>query len=129
MATDYEAYAAKFSVSHMSNAKWRKLFRCWVPSAVAVPYAEWCYIDSNHTAVIGLPQAHEILEARFADGRFQPVEYKWIRKIRIPYLYRPKADVGYHVQQDVAQLKVLASRQGHFPIFDVDGAIEVRGYE
>ena len=84
MKNDYDKFAKRFSASYMSNAKWRKLFLAWVQSQVDVQHAEWSYIDSSNVSVIPLPRERDILETHFADGRFQPTEYKWTRSIRIP---------------------------------------------
>jgi hypothetical protein len=129
MNDDYDKYASRFSVSHMNNAKWRKLFLAWARSGIEISHAEWSYIDSENIDILPLPQEYDVLEERFADGRFQPFEYKWIRKIKIPHQYRPKLEIGYEKKQDTATLKRIASDLGQFPIFNMADGIEVRGYE
>ena len=70
-----------------------------------------------------------MLESRFADGRFQPFEYKWILCIRIPRQFRLKDKVGYFAEQDVELLKKIASEVGEMPIFETEDGVEIRGYD
>jgi len=49
--------------------------------------------------------------------------------IYVPYKYKPVPNVGFERKQDLQKLKNIASELGKFPIYDVEGGIEVRGYE
>jgi hypothetical protein len=129
MMDDYSKYSKNFSVSYMNNAKWRKLFGALASANVGVRKAEWSFIDSDHTMKLPLPSENDLLEKRFADGRFQPFEYKWILCIKIPQQYRFKDKVGYYVKQDVELIKNIASELGEMPIFETEDGIEIRGYD
>ena len=61
---------------------------------VVPAYAVWHFMDSNHKVVQAFPQAHDLDVVRFADGRFQPFEYKWIDWIEIPRQYKPFPGIG-----------------------------------
>jgi hypothetical protein len=129
MEDDYLKYSARFSVSYMSNAKWRKLFIALAKADLNISKAEWSFIDSEHTMILPLPSKRDLLEYRFADGRFQPFEYKWILSIKIPRQFRLKDKVGYFVKQDVELIKRIASDLGEMPIFEIEEGIEIRGYD
>ncbi len=129
MEDDYLKYSKNFSVSHMSNAKWRKLFMAIAKADLNIHQAEWSFIDSEHTMNLPLPCERDLLESRFADGRFQPFEYKWILNIKIPRQFRLKDKVGYFVKQDVDLIKCIASGLGEMPIFETEDGIEIRGYD
>ena len=113
----------------MNNSKWLKLFKAWVDAGIEVEVTYWKFIDSDHEDIHCLPKSYDLLPNRFADGRFQPFEYKWILSVIIPRSYRPKSDVAFERSQDVDQLKSIAQKLGQFPIFDLENGIEVRGYE
>lgn len=129
MEDDYLKYSKKFSVSHMSNTKWRKLFIALAKADIYIHQAEWSFIGSAHTMTLPLPCERDLLETRFADGRFQPFEYKWILNIKIPRQFRLKDKIGYFVQQDVELVKSIASELGKMPIFVTEDGIEIRGYD
>ncbi|MGY8872259.1 MAG: hypothetical protein ACKVJE_17620 [Pseudomonadales bacterium] len=129
MDLEYKKASQKYSVSHMNNSKWLKLFSAWADSDVEIDVSHWKFIESEHEEVHCLPKAHDLLQNRFADGRFQPFEYKWILSIFIPRTYKPVSNVGFKREQDIEKLKSIANSLGQFPIFDVDSGIEIRGYE
>jgi hypothetical protein len=107
---EYHRAAAKYSVSYMSDTKWRKLFLAVHRAGVGIERAIWRFIDSDRPFEMGLPREDELDATMIRDGRFQPTEYKWIESIFVPSEYRPRADVGYTKRQDVDGLvKVLQS--------------------
>ena len=113
----------------MSNAKWRKLFIALAKANLNIHKAEWSFIDSEQTMILPLPTERDLLADRFADGRFQPFEYKWILSINVPRQFRLKDEVGYFVKQDVELIKSVASNVGKMPIFETEEGIEIRGYD
>lgn len=129
MNDDYTKFTAKYSISHMNNSKWRKLFLAWAHSGIEIEHCVWSYIDSDNQDILPLPKVHDLSDVRFADGRFQPFEYKWIKNIKIPGKYKPFKGVGLNREQDITGLKHVAAKLGHYPIFDVAAGIEVRAYE
>ena len=80
MNDDYLKFAENYSVSHMNNSKWRKLFIAWAKSGLEIEYSVWSFIDSEYEEVHRLPREYDISDTRFADGHFQPFESS---------LYRP----------------------------------------
>jgi len=129
MNLEYKKANEKYSVSHMNNSKWLKLFSAWTESGIEIEVSHWKFIDSDHEETHSLPKSHDLLQSRFADGRFQPFEYKWILSISIPRTYKPVSNVGFERNQNVDELKSIAKTLGQFPIFDIENGIEVRGYE
>ena len=69
MDLEYEKASQKYSVSHMNNSKWLKLFSAWAESAVDIEVSYWKYIDSEHEEVHSLPKSYDLLQNRFADGK------------------------------------------------------------
>ena len=99
-----------FSVSYMSNAKWYKVFQAIAIAQLGITRATWKFISSEHLFNDGVPSLHDLLPSRLADGSFQPVEYKQIEWILFPRIWRPRAEVGYEVLQEIEGLgKVLES--------------------
>lgn len=129
MDIEYKKASQKYSVSHMNNSKWLKLFSAWAESGVEIEVSRWTFIDSDHEEIYSLPKSHDLLQNRFADGKFQPFEYKWILSIHIPRTYKPLSNVGFEHEQDIDQLKSIAKTLGKFPVFDTEHGIEIRGYE
>lgn len=72
---EYLKAAAGYSVSLMSDTKWRKLFTLLHRAEVKIEHATWHFIDVPRPMTNGLPRENELAETRFRDGRFQPFEY------------------------------------------------------
>lgn len=124
----YLKAVSAYSVSLMSDTKWRKLFRLLSRAQVKVERATWHFIDLPHPMTQGLPREDELAETRFRDGRFQPFEYKWIRSIEIPREYRPIANVGYAKQQPIDKLVEVLEAAGQFPIEETPDGIAIIAY-
>lgn len=104
-----ELARAEFAVAYMSDARWYKALRAISRADLRLEHAEWKFIDSDIVWPWGVPRERDLLPTRFADGRCQPLAYKWIEWIRLPAAYRPKARVGRVVEQDLDGLdRVLA---------------------
>jgi hypothetical protein len=129
MDEEYEKIVARYSASYMSDSKWRKLFLAWARSGVEIRKSEWHFIDSEHTENHNLPREHDIMEKRFADGQFQPFEYKWIFEIHIPSTFRPDPNTPFEKMQDIERLKQIAAKLGKYPIYDTADGIVLRAYE
>jgi len=95
MDEEYAKAKRKYSTSHMNNSKWFKLLTAWAESGVEIESSKWKFIVSDHEEEHCLPKTNDLLQNRFADGRFQPFEYKWIHSVYIPRTYRPVSDVGF----------------------------------
>jgi hypothetical protein len=98
--------ACRFKLSCMSNAKWRKVFTAIATCGVEVRRCEFKCIDSAEVSVMPrAPLVRELMERRFADGMWQPFEYKWIEWFRFPRQFKPHPGVGLVVRQDVEALR------------------------
>ncbi len=129
MDLEYKKAAQKYSLSHMNNSKWLKLFSAWAESSIEIEVSHWRFIESDHEEIHRLPRKRDLMANRFADGQFQPFEYKWILSIAIPATYKPVKNVGFERKQDIDKLKSIARTLGLYPIFDTENGIEIRGYE
>lgn len=125
----YRRARAKYSVAHMSNAKWLELFGAAADSGVVINRATWRFIDTEHVQENPLPHRAQLLPSRFADGRFQPFEYKWILSIFIPREYRVKPDVGATRLQDVTRLRAALDAAGNFPLVERGDGLSIVAYE
>ncbi|MBL4898839.1 MAG: hypothetical protein JKX76_04215 [Colwellia sp.] len=129
MDDDYRKFSARYSVSHMSNSKWLRLFRAVSESGIEIQKSNWYFIDSEDVLQYPMPNESQLFEERFEDGLFQPFEYKWIKSIHIPNQYKPTPGVGYIVEQDTRGLLAAISISGKFATeFDNIG-LWILGYE
>jgi hypothetical protein len=125
---EYRKAVAKYTASFMSNAKWLKLFRSIIQSGASVERAEWRFIDSAHSIWESFPTERDLTPTRFADGRFQPFEYRWLESVYIPSRFKPIAGVGYEREQDTAAIVSLLKNIGEFPVEQSAGGITIRAY-
>jgi hypothetical protein len=125
----YQRARAAFAVAHMSNAKWRKVLRAIATTDLGLTRSEWKCIDSDHVLVHAIPRLADILENRFADGQFQPFEYKWIEWVRFPRSYRPHCGEVYEVRQDVEGLKHLLQACGKLRLIFDEAGLTLFAYE
>jgi hypothetical protein len=124
----YRKVLSKYGASFMSNAKWLSLFKAVIRARIEIQHAEWRFLDTTHSVWVSFPTDDDLLPTRFADGKFQPFEYRWLESVYIPHSYRPVHDVGYERCQDTgAVLRVLAEA-GQFPIEVSADGITIRAY-
>jgi len=124
----YERFASAFSISYMSDTKWRKALGAIADAALQLERASWKFIDSEHVYDWGVPRRTDLLPTGLADGRFQPVEYKWIEWIRFPRCWRQMADVGHSVTQDLEGLKRVLAAIGSFHLVEDEQGVTLFGY-
>jgi hypothetical protein len=124
----YERASAALSVSYMSDAKWRKALGAIADAGLQLERATWRFIDSEHLHEWGVPCRSDLMPTQLTDGRFQAVEYKWIEWIRYPRNWRPVADAGYSVAQDIEGLKRVLAVLGSFHYVEDEQGLTLFGY-
>ena len=125
---EYRKAASKYGVSHMSNAKWLKFFRAVISVGVTLDRVRWKFIDTEHFVELSFPGEQDLEPTRFADGKFQPFEYRWLESVFIPHAFKPRAGVGYVQKQDTAAVVAVLEKTGQFPIEVSPEGITIRGY-
>lgn len=126
---EYRKALAKYSASFMSNAKWLRLFRALINSGLVIEKACWKFIDSEHSEWKSFPEERDLMPTRFADGKFQPFEYKWIESVFVPARYRPIQNVGYEKTQDVSALVAVLAAEGQLPIVQSEEGLTIHAYQ
>lgn len=124
----YRKAASKYSVSYMSNAKWLKLFRTVISAGVPLEQARWKFIDTEHFVEVSFPTERDLEPTGFADGKFQPFEYRWLESVFIPHAFKPKVGVGYEKKQDTVAVVAALEKAGQFPVEVSPEGVTICGY-
>lgn len=124
----HEELAAKYQYSFMSDTKWRRAFTAIAGSGVKIERAIWRFIDGEAPWETGLPSVEELDERRLRDGRFQPVEYRWIESIFIPRTFRRRKEIVLDIEQPVDAVIDALRREGDFFLQIRDEGVTVVGY-
>jgi len=109
-----DAAIARASASHMSDAKWRKLFAALRESGVGP--VRWKFVRDDRVVVGPVPPAHGVLERTLGDV--------------LPYPYGPYREIEWvevPVEQAAGVIEALAAL-GQFPVRQVDSGLRVIGY-
>ncbi len=125
---EYRKALTKYEASFMSDAKWLKLFRAIIQAGIHIERAEWRFIDTAHSMWKSFPAEKDLLPTRFADGKFQPFEYRWLESVYIPGRFRPIADVGFERQQDTEAIIAALASVGQFNIEENADGITIHAY-
>ncbi|QMV61856.1 DUF6678 family protein [Pseudomonas berkeleyensis] len=125
---EYRQAAANYSTSYMSSAKWLKLFRAVISAGIPLERVRWKFIDTEHFIEVSFPDEWDLQPTRFADGKFQPFEYRWLEFVFIPHAFKPRAGVAYEKKQDTATVVAVLEKIGQFPIEVSPEGITIRGY-
>ena len=119
---------ARFQQQLMSNTKWWAFFLAAVD--LGLDHSEWKYVSSDHLETKRIPRQHDLHESRFADGYFQPHEYKYIQWIFVPSSYKPYPGVGLVREQDVDGLiETLDRTSKEFPYEVDEHGLTIYGYK
>lgn len=124
----YRKAVAKYSASFMSNAKWLSFFRALIQAGIAIERAQWRFIDSSHAIWMSFPAEHDLMPTRFADGKFQPFEYRWLESIFIPHRFKPVPNAAFEREQDTAAMLEALAQAGQFPIEASADGLVLRAY-
>ena len=125
---EYQKVLKKFQNSYMSNAKWRKLFVA-LANFGNIEYSEWKLVDNPAPQVKRFPKKTELMEKRFADGYFQPFEYKWIEWIKVPAVYRLHEHVDLEKSNDLDQIFRTIEAIGLFEIEKTSEYLKIYAYK
>jgi len=125
----YKNAIAKFSASFMSDAKWLRFFHEVIRSGVPIEQAAWQYLGATSPIWQSFPQVNDLMPTRFADGKFQPWEYRWLESVFIPAAFKPTPGVGYERKQDVEAVAAKLGAAGQFPIEVSAAGLTLRAYQ
>ena len=129
MEDDYQKHNSQYSVSFMSNSKWLRMFKAVANSNIEVQRSEWHFIDSDNVLHYPMPQESQLMAERFQDGLFQPFEYKWIESIFIPSSFKPKAGVGYIIEEDTKGVLSAIEQAGQFATELTEAGLWIHAYK
>lgn len=125
-----EKQIERFQTRLMSNARWRDFFPAVAGADPGSSYSGWKLVAEEHTWAHRMPRGLDLRGTHFADGHFQPFEYRYVEWIFIPRRYKPYPGVGLAREQDVDGLVEALERTGkRFP-FEVDArGFTIFGYK
>lgn len=126
---EYQEALAKYDASFMSDAKWLRLFQAVISAGLVIDRACWKFIDSEHSFWQSFPSGRDLMPTRFADGKFQPFEYKWIESVFIPARYKPIEGVGYEKTQDIQAIVAALESEGKFQVTESEAGITIHAYQ
>jgi hypothetical protein len=122
----------KYSVSFMSNSKWRKVFTALDPLGIKQAY--WKLVDANEE-IRDIFLSKDILMEKFIGDSILfcgPIAYRRIEWIEIP---SKGIQPGWeHIpimnfQQDINQVKTILMNLGHFEIEETERGIRIYGHK
>lgn len=124
----YRRAMRRYSASFMSNAKWVRLLKAIAHSGIKIERSQWQYIDDGLTVCNPMPREKDLLPTRFADGMFQPFEYRWLEWVFIPHEYKPQPGVGFVRKQDTKSLLKVINAVGQFEVEVSEEGIRLLAY-
>ncbi|WP_029655339.1 hypothetical protein [Marinobacter daepoensis] len=118
----------------MSNAKWRKFFTFVGNSDYNIIRSNWKFIDDDRIfEKIGLPEENDLLEERFSDGRWLPLEYKIIEYVSISKycdsLHQDPKRPLPKVEQPISELNDYLQSKANFPLVLSETELKLQAYE
>jgi hypothetical protein len=119
---------------YMSNAKWRKFFFLVNISNFEIIRSNWKYIDDDRIfEIIGMPEDDDLLDERFSDGRWLPLEYKSIEYISISKycdsLHQDPKRPLPKVEQPISELYEYLQSRAKFPLVLSKTELKLQAYE
>ena len=124
-----------FSISYMSNAKWKKVFKNLDAIDQEEPFLQviWKFIDNEYEHRHQLPFVSS-LEDKYIDDYFWfgPLYYKEIEYIMFPKLHVPYEREQYpslHKEQNIEKVKEQLNNIGEFKIKETEVGFKLLGHE
>jgi hypothetical protein len=122
----------KFEVSHMSNAKWRKLFTALDPVEIRAAY--WKFVDLDSEFQDRFIKSDALMD-KFVDDTgliVGPFAYRRIEWLEIPIIAKdpiePKVPF-LNFEQNIQQIEVILNSIGHFKILKTKRGLRIVGHE
>jgi len=122
----------KFKVSHMSNAKWRKLFTALDPIEIRAVYWKFVDLDSEFQDRFIKPDA--LMDKFVGDMGLivGPFAYRRIEWLEIPIIAKdpiePKVPF-LNFEQNIQQIEEILNSIGHFKILKTKRGLRIVGHE
>ncbi|HHY0552576.1 TPA: DUF6678 family protein, partial [Vibrio parahaemolyticus] len=121
----------RFSVSLMSNAKWRKVFTVLDVSELMLNQCYWKFVDNDYEFLGWFTKSDELMEKYVGDYGSGPFAYKRIEWLEIPKVGKP---CGYenvpfkHWHQDIDEVLSILNSVGHFDTELTDRGLRIYGF-
>ncbi|WP_373416016.1 DUF6678 family protein, partial [Vibrio parahaemolyticus] len=121
----------RFSVSLMSNAKWRKVFTVLDVPELMLNQCYWKFVDNDYEFLGWFTKSDELMEKYVGDYGSGPFAYKRIEWLEIPKVGKPG---GYenvpfkHWHQDIDGALSILNSVGHFDIELTDRGLRIYGF-
>lgn len=127
-ADHYTRTRVAFTVAHISDTQWRKVFTAIATVGLDVNRAEWKSIDDERVYDWGLPAPADLGPDRRVDGRSQPVEYKWIEWLRFTRRACSEARATPGAERDLAGLLRVLRALGQLQLEYDANSLTMFGY-
>ena len=122
----------KFEVSHMSNAKWRKLFTALDPVEIRAAY--WKFVDLDSEFQDRFIKSDALMDKFVGDTGLivGPFAYRRIEWLEIPIIAKdpiePKVPF-LNFEQNIQQIEIILNSIGHFKILKTKRGLRIVGHE
>ena len=123
---------ARFSVSYMSNSKWRKLFTVLDVPDLMLNQCYWKFIDNNDDFLGCFTKSDELMEEYVGDYGAGPFAFKRIEWVEICKVGKP---AGYekvpfkHWQQDIDEALEILKKTGQFETELTKRGLRIYGFK
>ena len=123
---------ARFSVSYMSNSKWRKLFTVLDVPDLMLNQCYWKFIDNNHDFLGWFTKSDELMEKYVGDYGAGPFAFKRIEWVE---LCKVGKSAGYekvpfkHWQQDIDEALKILKKTGQFETELTKRGLRIYGFK
>ena len=132
--TNIDRLTANASVTHMSNAKWRKLFGILSCPSLKIMQLKWKFLADDRISLNwGVPRPETFLKDRFGDYLPYPYgQFKEIEWVEIPNTYRNPKSISKrplpNLPHDLIPIRKAIEQRGNFPLQVSDSGLRIIGY-